>query len=329
MRSARPLEGRRPSAALRRAFRRLLPAVTLAALAGVVLLSLAACGGGEGGGGTTTGGRTPAAGEVRLVVSRGFGAEVLHDVVVPVAGKTDALRVLAENADVDTGYGGQFVSGIDGIGSTFGGGNAAEAADWFYWVDGAMGDVGAADWKLKGGETVWWDFHRWADAMFLPVALHAFPRPYAGHSLAVTAAADVAGLGDWAAATGLELAARRPLAREAPHGGLVLATAAEAAETPWLLQLLSAAGTGVEMVRVDRGALEVLAPSGQVGPRASALAVPAVNVADPERPFLVVLGATAADLETVLARLTAEDLSASVAVAVVDDRLVRLPWEGE
>ncbi len=305
----------------------------VAALACAAALALAACGGGEGTGGDegdgASGGRTPTAGELRLVVSRDFGAEVLRDVVVPAGEKSDALRVLAENADVDTGYGGQFVSGIDGIKSTFGGGNAADAADWFYWVDGVIGDVGAADFKLEGGETVWWDFHRWADAMFVPLALHAFPRPYAGRALAVTAAADVAGLGDWAAAAGLEVSARRPVTGRAPDGGVVLATAAEAADTPWLLELLGATRTGVEMVRVAGGALDLVALSGQTGPRASAVALPAVNTDHPERPFLVVVGATAEDVDAILPGLTAADLSATVGVALVDGELVRLPWQGE
>ena len=53
------------------------------------------------------------------------------------------MRLLAENTTVDTGYGGQFVSGIDGLRSTFGSVSSADAADWFYWVDGVMADVGA------------------------------------------------------------------------------------------------------------------------------------------------------------------------------------------
>jgi hypothetical protein len=293
-------------------------------------LALAACGGGEGDtAGTAAGGRPPSADEIRLVVSRDFGAEVLRDVVVPAGDKTDALRVLAENAEVDTGYGGQFVSGIDGIASTFGGGDAAAAADWFYWVDGVMGDVGAADWKLEGGETVWWDFHRWADAMIVPAALHAFPRPYAGGALEVTAAAEVDGLADWAAANGLELAATRTLGRQKPGGGLVLATAADVAGAPWLMELLDPSRLGIEMLRVDAQHLRVVAPDGSDGPAAGGAALAVVNPDDPERPYLVVLGATAADLEAFVARLTPDSLNASVAVAQVDDAIVHLPWQGE
>jgi hypothetical protein len=320
------LTTRRPRRAARAA------ALIVACFCLLLFAALAAGCGGEGSGGGSgqaAGGRPPAADEVRLVVSRDFGAEVLRDVVVPAGDGTDALRVLAENAEVDTGYGGQFVNGIDGLASSFGGGSAADAADWFYWVDGIMGDVGAADSKLKGGETVWWDFHRWADAMMVPLALHAFPRPYSGHPLAVTAATDVAGLGDWAAAAGLELADTEPLADEPADGGLVLATPAETAAASWVLELLDAAHGGVEMVRVTDGQLRLVSPDGQAGPVATAVAQPVGNTEHPERPFLVVLGVTAADLEAFVPRLTTEMLSATVAVALVDGEVVRLPWQGE
>lgn len=302
-----------------------------AAVMAAVLLALLAtmgCGGTDQGGAGPAGGRPPAADEVRLVVSRDFGGEVLRDVVAPAGDGTDALRVLAENAEVETSYGGEFVAGIEGLSSSFGGGSA-DAADWFYWVDGVMGDVGAADTKLKGGETVWWDYHRWANAMIVPLALHAFPRPYTGRPLEVTAAADVAGLGDWAAANGLELKARRPLSGRPQEGGLVLATAAEAAATPWILELLDAAHSGIQVVRVTAGELRAVSPDGETGPLATAVAQPAANVDNPGRPFLVVLGATAADLESFLPALTAESASAAVAVALVDDQLVNLPWQAE
>ena len=307
--------------------RGLLRVGALAALL-AALLVMAACGGGGERGTAASDGRTPEDGEIRLVVSRDFGAEVLRDVVVPAEAPTDVLRVLAENAELDTGYGGQFVNGIDGLKSTFGGGSA-DAADWFYWVDGVLGDVGAADWKLKGGETVWWDYHRWADAMMLPLALHAFPRPYTGRPLAVTAAADVAGLGDWAAANGLGLAARRPLTRHAPSGGLVLVTASEAAATPWVLELVSASRAGVEMVRITKDGLRLSSTAGDVGPAAAAAAIPASNPDDPARPYLVVVGATTADLVSFVPQLTPENLNAAVAVALVDGDLVHLPRQGE
>jgi hypothetical protein len=65
-------------------------------------------------------GHRPAAAEVRLVVTRDFGASVLVDTVAPWQKGMTVMRLLAEHATVDTGYGGQFVSSIDGLRSSFG-----------------------------------------------------------------------------------------------------------------------------------------------------------------------------------------------------------------
>lgn len=275
-------------------------------------------------GGTTVAGRPPGAGEVRLVVSRDFGGEILRDVVVPAGDGLDVMRLLAENADVTTAYGGGFVESIDGLASSFAGGSEG-AADWFFWVDGALGDVGAADWALAGGETVWWDYHAWAGAMVVPAALHAFPRPYAAGPVALTAAADVTGLDEWAAASGLELEPRRGLSGGEPHGGLVLATAAEVAATPWLRDLLGERRSGLVLVRATREGLTLVVPGGDAGPAAAAVAQPVTNPADPARPFLVVLGATRSDIATMLPLLTPASLTARVGAALVGDELIGLP----
>ena len=311
-----------------RALRALAPAAALlAAITTIVLIALSAAGCGRADeAGDKTAGRTPKADEVRLVVSRDFGASILRDVVAPADEGLDVLRLLAEHADVEAGYGGAFVNGIDGLESSFGAGSTDDAADWFYWVDGEMAGVGADAWDLKGGETVWWDYHRWSDAMLVPQALHAFPRPYADRPQALTAKTEVAGLAGWADANGIALETRRSLDGGRPLGGLVIATAAEAAATPWLTELLTAPRSGIEMARVDGGAITLVAPGGAAGPQAAAVALPAPNQDDERRPFLVVLGASEADLEELVSRLTPEALNARVGVALVDGELTALPW---
>lgn len=271
-------------------------------------------------------GRPPGADEVRLVVSRDFGATIMRDVIAPAAEGLDVLRLLAEHADVEAGYGGRFVNGIDGLASSFGAAGSEDAADWFFWVDGEMADVGADERALKGGETVWWDYHRWADAMYVPQALHAFPRPYAEATQAFTADTEIAGLADWAKANGIALDGRRDLAGGRPRGGVVVATAAEAAATPWLLELLGPDRSGIAMVSLTDDAITLLAPDGATGPQAAAAALPAPNQDDAGRPFLVLLGASAVDLEALLSHLPPEAFSARVGVALVDDQLVALPW---
>ena len=274
--------------------------------------------------GAATAGRPPTASEIRLVITRDYGATVLKDVLVTPGGSTSVLRVLAENADVASGYGGGFVNGIDGLESTFGGASSADAADWFYWVDGLLADLGAGDFALKGGETVWWDYHRWAGAMVAPTAVHAFPIPWAGRPLPVTGGAEMGGLDAWAPTVGLELGARQDLAAGRPADGLVVCTAAEAGATPWLASLLAGEG-GAPLLAVDGGALTVLDVTGTPATAATAAVLALPNADDPAHPLLVVVFADATVADEVLALLSPGALAARLAVAVIDGAVVPLP----
>lgn len=304
------------------------------ALAAVALVFLAvaaaACAGtrGDGAPTATAAGGPPRPDQVRLVVSRDFGATVLKDIAFPASEDLDVMRLLAQSATVETGYGGRFVNGIDGLRSTFGRASADEAADWFYWVDGVMADVGAADYVVHGGQTVWWDYHRWADAMMLPVAAHAFPRPWTGRSVPVVASGDVAGLDDWAATNGITLAARTPPGELPPDGGIVVLTASEAVALPWLSEALGDLSGGTPLVGLDPDGLHLSGPSGDAGPPATAVVVPLPNRKAADRPLLLILVSDPADTARLLPRLTPQSLNARIGVAEVDGRFVALPWSG-
>ena len=272
-------------------------------------------------------GHPPDSAEVRLVVSRDFGATVMVDELAPAKQGLDVMRLLAEHTTVDTSYGGQFVNGINGVRSTFGGVSTATAADWFYWVDGVLADVGAADSKLKGGDTVWWDYHRWSGAMVLPATLDAFPVPWDRAPLTVTADARLAGLPQWAAANGLKLAtsSEQPPGAGLPDGGLLVITRPQGAPA-WLGGALSSSGTGVT-IDPHSGALTLAAPGGAAAPQATAAALALANPRHAERPVLLLMGASAAAVRALLDQLAPANLTARVGVALVDGRLVGLPWQ--
>jgi len=125
-----------------------------------LVAALAACGGSSEGG------------EATLWVTRDRGAEVLVSASVP-AGLT-AMRALRKEADVETGYGGRFVQSIEGLA-----GDAGVRRDWFYFVNGVEADRGAAEYRLRAGDVLWWDYRSWADAdMREPVVVGAFPEPF-------------------------------------------------------------------------------------------------------------------------------------------------------
>jgi hypothetical protein len=124
------------------------------------VVALAACGGSGGDG------------EAKLWVTRDRGAEVLVTASVP-AGLT-AMQALREEADVQTGYGGRFVESIEGID-----GDAGARRDWFYFVNGVEADRGAAEYRLRAGDVLWWDYRSWAgDDMREPVVVGAWPEPF-------------------------------------------------------------------------------------------------------------------------------------------------------
>ena len=115
--------------------------VPLCHLTVAVTLALAGCGGESG---TAT-----------LKVTRDHGSRVLLTTRVP-AGLT-AMQALERKANVKTSYGGRFVVSINGLAS-------ASHRDWFYFIDGVLGDRSAAEVRLHSGSVEWWDYRRWRDA---------------------------------------------------------------------------------------------------------------------------------------------------------------------
>jgi hypothetical protein len=117
-------------------------------------------------------------GSVRLTVTRDYGSRpILVREVDDVTESDTVMRVLERNADISTRYGGGFVQSIDGL-------EAQErfglSRDWFFYVDGVESTVGAADYSLHGGESVWWDYRDWSAAISVPAVVGSWPQPFSG-----------------------------------------------------------------------------------------------------------------------------------------------------
>jgi hypothetical protein len=125
----------------------------------VALLLLVACSGGGGEEGSAT-----------LWVTRD-GVQVLHEAEVP-AGVT-VLQALEREADVETRYGGRFVQAIDSVE-----GSLSAGRDWFYFVNGYEADRGAAEYRVRRGDVVWWDFRAWRGRNEQPIVVGSFPEPF-------------------------------------------------------------------------------------------------------------------------------------------------------
>jgi Domain of unknown function (DUF4430) len=107
----------------------------------LAVLVLAACG---GGGGTAT-----------LRVTRDHGRQVV--LVTRVDAGLTAMQALERKARVETSYGGRFVVSINGVAS-------APHRDWFYWINGKLGDRSAVEVRLHDGDVEWWDYRAWKNA---------------------------------------------------------------------------------------------------------------------------------------------------------------------
>jgi Domain of unknown function (DUF4430) len=81
---------------------------------------------------------------------------------------------LRSEAEVDTTFGGRFVQSIEDVS-----GDLGAKQDWFYFVNGVEADRGAAEYRLRPGDVLWWDYRSWAgDAISEPVVVGAFPEPF-------------------------------------------------------------------------------------------------------------------------------------------------------
>lgn len=140
-------------------------ALALFSLAAVALL-LTGCGLGAG----------SAPRSVSLLVTRDFGARVLHEQGNPrVGGQETVMRLLMRNQQVTTRFSGGFVQSIDGLS---GGTQGSVPVDWFYFVNGVEATRGAASTDVHPGDHVWWDLHDWSQTQQVPAVVGSFPEPF-------------------------------------------------------------------------------------------------------------------------------------------------------
>jgi hypothetical protein len=136
------------------------------ALAVLAALAMGACRLGPGSKGS---------GAVTLTVTSDFGSRVIATArrsKVPAA--ETVMRFLQRSTDVETRYGGRFVTAIDGLRASGGG----RRSDWFYYVNGIEAGEGAAERDLAPNDRVWWDRHDWSAAMRVPAVVGSYPEPF-------------------------------------------------------------------------------------------------------------------------------------------------------
>ncbi len=116
-------------------------------------------------------------GDASLLVTRDYGSEVLIDEPeLPANESSTAMRLVDENADLETGYGGAYVPTVNDVSPVTP--KAARSLDWFYFVNGIVAERGSAQFPVKGGDKVWWDYRDWTDAMDVGAVVGAYPAPF-------------------------------------------------------------------------------------------------------------------------------------------------------
>jgi hypothetical protein len=115
-------------------------------------------------------------GEVELTVTRDYGTvPMLHRRLSGVTESDTVMRALEGSADISTRYGGGFVQSIEGLEAQE---SSGSSLDWFFFVNGVEATVGAADYQLHGGESIWWDYRDWGAAMRVPAVVGSWPQPF-------------------------------------------------------------------------------------------------------------------------------------------------------
>jgi hypothetical protein len=115
-------------------------------------------------------------GDAELTVTRDYGiVPVLHRRLGDLSESDTVMRALEGSAEITTRYGGGFVQSIEGLEAEE---SAGRSLDWFFYVNGVESTVGAADYPLHGGESIWWDYRDWSAAMRVPAVVGSWPQPF-------------------------------------------------------------------------------------------------------------------------------------------------------
>ncbi len=286
-------------------------------------LAVAGCGLGPGKG----------LGEVELTVTREYGAvPMLRRTLGDLNESDTVMRALEGSAKISTRYGGDFVQSIEGLEAQE---SVDRSRDWFFYVNGVEATVGAADYQLHGGESVWWDYRDWSGAMRVPAVVGSWPQPFLGGYDGRRRPVAVECLGGGAACAEVRDSlegAGAPVAAGSPDGAIrvLVGPWARVRQDPAAAQIEKGPQTSGVFAGFQGGGgeyeLQGLAEDGKVG---RTFGDDAGLVAATRRydapPVWVVSGAGAAGVMSAAGLLDAADLRDHYAVAVEGGKETPLP----
>ncbi len=294
----------------------------------------------------------PAHGDtVQLWVTRDFGARTLIAKSVPVEADDTVMDVLKRyGGDVKTAYNGGFVEAIGGLASAYRPGDgASRKLDWFYYVNGVIGDVGAGEYQVHQGDVIWWDYHDWSFAINTPAQVGAYPQPFAKGKSGETGPLVImyaAGYDKQAERIARDLARVRgeevrPVRWDERQFGqdaavIVVGDAAAVQASPFLAQQMKERSSSGLFVQIGDGAIQAYDWHGKPGERftqAGTGVIAATLLPDSRKPLWIVSGIGAAGVDKAVAALEAArsgtaGLRGYFGAVLTDKGTVRLPIAG-
>jgi len=110
--------------------------------------------------------------KVTITITKDFGKELLLEETITIAPDVSALEASKQIAEIETKYGGGFVSSINNVSSSY----PKTQYDWFFYVNGFLSKTGASNYMIKNGDSIAWDYHRWDVSQFQSAILGSYPK---------------------------------------------------------------------------------------------------------------------------------------------------------
>lgn len=112
--------------------------------------------------------------EIKLLLTQDFGREIIFNKSLPFTENDDLLKLMQENLDIDTNYGGSFISSINGLKMKSG----AKRSDWFFYINGILSHTGLRDYRLTQNDKIMWDYHLWSVGPTNNAIIGLYPAPF-------------------------------------------------------------------------------------------------------------------------------------------------------
>jgi len=110
--------------------------------------------------------------EVNIAITENFGRELVQENTIKISSGSSALDALKSVSQIETKYGGSFVTSINGIKSGF----PEDHYDWFFYVNGFLAKDGGSSYIIRGGDSIQWDYHNWESEYHQSAIIGDYPK---------------------------------------------------------------------------------------------------------------------------------------------------------